>query len=201
VLVWDAERPPDAVPPCAAPLRHLARPLDGDFAAQRNAALDACHAPWVLFLDGDEQLPAPVWEALPALCGREEQGWWLPRLTLEGPAAPGGERVLIGHGLWPDLQLRLFRNRPGPRFQRPVHERLVGLEGPVGLLQNAQILHLSRVRKDPQALAEKLALFDRAAQGRVRHRLNSEYPALPLDAFEAEPGDALRALVLARNPA
>lgn len=79
VVVWDAPHVP-AVPPvlpvpaaaavsaaCAVPVRHSARPLDGDFAAQRNSVLALCNTEWILFLDGDERLPPGMWNALPVL--------------------------------------------------------------------------------------------------------------------------------------
>ncbi|GFM37165.1 hypothetical protein [Desulfovibrio psychrotolerans] len=70
VVVWDAPQVPAAAAvsaACAVPVRHSARPLEGDFAAQRNSVLALCNTEWILFLDGDERLPAGTWNALPVL--------------------------------------------------------------------------------------------------------------------------------------
>lgn len=186
VVVWDAPSPPRDLPPSLAdlpmPVRHLAHPLGADFAAQRNRMLAACRGPWVLFLDGDERLDPRLENLLPVLAGQDRCGSWaFVRLGL----AAGG--VKMGFGLWPDLQVRLFRKTPDVRFVRPVHERLEGLEGPTGLVVGGAIRHLSDLLKDPEALARKHALFDRAAGVTGLHRRNPEYPILPEEFFRPDP--------------
>jgi len=107
------------------------------FAAQRNAALEAVEASWILFVDADERVtPALAQEVrhVIALSGPAARaGWWIPR-----------HNYMIGHrmrggGWYPDHQLRLLqkgRARYDP--QRPVHE-VVLLEGEAGYLQNPLI--------------------------------------------------------------
>lgn len=202
-LVWDAEALPEALSdvavPSGFPVRQLARPLDHDFSAQRCAMLDLCGGDWVLYLDADERLAPEAWAALPGLCaladGAGISGWRLPRVS----PYPTAERALIGFGLWPDVQLRLFRNQPGGpelRFENPVHERLVGLEGGQGLALGLEIEHLSRLRKDRQEQARKLAGFDRAGGGSVRHALSEEYPSVPREVVSGPAGGPVRPLLL-----
>lgn len=184
VIVWDAPSPPQSPPPCPIPVRHLAHPLQNDFAAQRNRMLAACRGDWVLYLDGDERLDPALSALLPTLLAQEHcAGFAFPRLGI-GPSG-----VKVGWGLWPDLQLRLFRPGPQVRFVRPVHERLEGLAGPTGLVCGAFIRHLSDVLKDREALARKHALFDAAAGfpagSSGLHRQNREYPVLPEAFFAA----------------
>jgi hypothetical protein len=175
VVVWDGDGAPERDFACAAPIRHLARPLD-DFAAQRNRALDECAGDWVLFLDGDERFSEDVWGLLTAcMLVKRLEACWFPRMTLY----PDETRCKAGYGLWPDLQLRLFRNHDGVRFTRPVHERLTGVSGRTALVLDAPILHYSRLRKSPEALAAKLERFDRASGGNIRHMLNDDYPTIP----------------------
>lgn len=173
-VVWDAPDSPSAHP-CPAPLVQAARPLDGDFAAQRNAALGLCTGDWVLFLDGDERLAPEGWEAVRALAPANPEGGaaghWLPRRTYLGDEA----HVRAGYGLWPDLQLRLFPRLPGLAFQGHIHERLTGLEGPQRLAPGLCLHHFSHLWKDPQALARKLALFQTV--GGAPHALSADYPA------------------------
>lgn len=199
IVVWDAEAVPDTNYRCYAPVRHLARPLD-DFASQRNFALDHCEGIWVLALDGDERFTEDTWELFTALMHiKNLQGCWFPRLTLY----PDRDHAKVGYGLWPDLQLRLFRREEGLRYERPVHERLTGLHGKVALALDTPILHLSRLTKSPEELERKLARFDAASGGAVRHVLSADYPSLPRSLFgEAIAlAGAVRVLTMDENPA
>ncbi|MFZ5427590.1 MAG: glycosyltransferase [Thermodesulfobacteriota bacterium] len=178
VVVWDGESPPDNPPPSPVPVRHLAHPLERDFAAQRNRMLSACRGDWVLYLDGDERLEPALAALLPHLVRQERaDAFAFPRLAL----CPGGVRV--GWGLWPDLQVRLFRRAPGVRFVRPVHERLEGLAGPTGLVVGASIRHLSGIIKAGVEIDRKLSLFDLAGGAGPVHMRNKEYPVLPESFF------------------
>lgn len=189
VVLWDAAVVPEAARTAEAlgvPVRHLARRLEGDFAAQRNALLAACPEGWLLSLDPDER-PGPGFGAaldrllvLPGL-----GGVFFPRLTLH----PDGVRILVGYGLWPDLQLRLFRNAPPARarYVRPVHERLEGLSGRAALALDAPLLHGNRLLADDRAVARKLAAYS-ALPGAPRHVLSDDYPGLPLEFFRPRPG-------------
>ncbi|MEF2144941.1 MAG: glycosyl transferase family 2 [Desulfovibrionaceae bacterium] len=180
VVVWDAEQVPEQSINAACPVRQTARPLGEDFAAQRNHMLKHCQAEWVLYLDADERLSEDHWVMLPGLFPvRGVQGYFFPRLTFH----PDEEHCRIGYGLWPDLQLRLFRNQPEVRFENAIHEKITGLSGRAGLVLDAPLLHYSHSRKKPEALREKLALFDRASRGAVHHTLNENYPHLPLSRF------------------
>ena len=185
VLLWDAVEPPDAArgfsSACPAPLRHAARPLQSDFAAQRNFALSLCASDWVFSLDADERLPARAWEAVRAeIAAPRAAAYLLPRLTLY----PDTQHFRMGYGLWPDPQLRLFRRGAPLLYVNPVHEILTGFAGNPGLLPHCPITHLSYVLKDRATLAQRLAVFDQAA-GREVHRLNETFPRLPLAWHEA----------------
>ena len=192
-VVWDAERVPERAWTCAAPLRQAARPLGGDFSAQRNAMLALCQGDWVLYLDADETLLPDDWARIPGLCGQQEAaGWHFPRLTFY----PDQDRCRMGLGLWPDFQLRLFRRDPGLAFVNPVHERLTGLDGPEALALDLALRHHTHLRKRPEAIRAKLAVFDQAGNG-VRHTLSADYPHLPCNLLEPAPrGLSVRGLLL-----
>jgi len=104
------------------------------FAAQRDAALGAVQAEWILFVDADERAtPALAEEVRRVVASGERAGWWVPR-----------HNYFIGHrmrgGGWsPDPQLRLLR-RDKARYDpgRPVHE-IVILDGQAGTLGNRLI--------------------------------------------------------------
>ncbi len=180
VVIWDALRPPRSKGDVRTELRELARPLHADFAAQRNAMLRACRGDWVLYLDADERLAPEVWEHLGRRIQHTDiQAFWLPRQTLY----PDAGHCMAGLGLWPDLQLRLFRNAPDLHFVNPVHERLAGLEGATAILPGLPIIHLNQLLKSPEEIEEKYRLFQRA--GGVRHARSASYPHLRLAFFEA----------------
>lgn len=118
----------------AAGARVLQRALD-DFAAQRNAALQAVETEWVLFVDADERVTPDLAEEVQQVIAykgnRARTGWWIPR-----------HNYMIGHrmrggGWYPDRQLRLLR-RAKARYDpdRPVHEVPL-LDGEAGYLENA----------------------------------------------------------------
>ncbi len=197
VLVWDSPDLPDPLPsisdmvPDMIPglpqerVRHLARPLAGDFAAQRNAMLAACQGDWVLTLDGDERLCPRLAAQLPALLARTDvNGYCFQRRTLY----PDPGRCKIGYGLWPDPQLRLFRRVPGLRYERPVHEVLTGLAPPLGLPLGGSILHFNHLARQSEDLERKLKLFDAASGGGVSHTLSVEYPSLALGLLDPASG-------------
>lgn len=108
-----------------------------NFAAQRDAALSAVEATWILFVDADERvtpsLADEIRQAIRYTDDRYRAGWWIPR-----------HNYMIGHrmrggGWYPDHQLRLLRrsrSRYDPAY--PVHE-IVILDGEAGYLQNALV--------------------------------------------------------------
>lgn len=115
------------------------RRFDG-FASQRNAALQmAGAAPWVLFVDADERLPARLAAEIERrLAGTAPNtaGYWIPRRNIVlGKALRGG-------GWWPDYQARLMQpERARYDLSRQVHEVVV-FDGETGHL-NAPLLHLN----------------------------------------------------------
>ncbi|MBU1247824.1 MAG: glycosyl transferase family 2 [Proteobacteria bacterium] len=176
VILWDAEELPNIPVNAACPVRQLAHPLGLDFAAQRNRLLAACEADWVLMLDADEDFPSDIWTILPGLMPlRDIDGFWFQRQTFY----PDTDHYRIGYGLWPDLQLRLFKNTPGLTFTGAIHERLTGITGKVGLVLDAPIRHHTFTSKRPEDIKAKLAGFDQAASGAISHVLSGDYPHLP----------------------
>jgi hypothetical protein len=115
----------------------IRRPFD-HYAGQRNAALAATTAEWVLFVDADERVSPELQAEIAKAIKRPEPGWWLPRHNyLFG-------RLTLHAGWYPDYQLRLLR-RAEAHYDptRPVHE-LVELANPMppGHLR-APLIHLN----------------------------------------------------------
>lgn len=199
VVVWDGESVPDREFNCAVPIKHFANPLE-DFASQRNRMLEECEGEWVLYLDGDEAFSEDVWALFTALLLiKRLEACYFPRMTFY----PDKSNCKVGYGLWPDLQLRLFRNHDGIRFERPIHERLTGIKGRVALALDAPILHSSRLNKSPEELTAKLKRFDKASGETIQHVLNDDYPSLARSLFPEASfiSGALQVLLLEENPA
>lgn len=100
-----------------------------NYAQQRNDALQAVDAEWILFVDADERSsPEQAAEIRATVAIGDCAGYWIPR-----------HNYIFGKltrhtGWYPDYQLRLLR-RASARYDpaRPVHE-LVILDGQAGYL-------------------------------------------------------------------
>ncbi|XPV75272.1 MAG: glycosyltransferase [Desulfovibrio sp.] len=202
VLVWDCQSREEISSQIALieantniPVKHIVRPLDHDFSAQRNAMLEATSTEWMIYIDADERFSESAWQAIHQSAEFAMQadvtigGYYFPRQTYLGDTS----QCRIGYGLWPDLQLRLFRTK-GVRFINPVHEQLQGINHPTAILPHCVIHHYSHLSKAPETLERKLDLFSRAANEDVHHVLNKEYPAIMTNLLQFE--DVAEVIVL-----
>jgi hypothetical protein len=102
----------------AGAVRVAARPLNGDFAAQRNALQGLARHGWMLQLDADEALSPATGRLLPALAALAEA---------DGVVSIGLNRSNRVDGVlsdvFPDVQYRL--NRTSLLYAGRVHERPV----------------------------------------------------------------------------
>ena len=114
----------------------ILRPF-GDFADQRNAALELIDSDWVLFVDADERVSTQLAaEMLQAIRNPRFNGFWIPRHNYQMG------KLILHAGLYPDYQLRLFRKREGHYDPaQKVHEG-VSIEGDGGYLKNP-LIHIS----------------------------------------------------------
>ncbi|WP_320009089.1 glycosyltransferase [Maridesulfovibrio sp.] len=152
---------------------HICQQLNADFSAQRNRMLQHCSGDWVIYLDADERLDNDSWDILRQATALEAcDCWYLPRMTFY----PDSSNSRIGYGLWPDLQLRLFKNTSRLRFINRIHEKLTGIQGKSGILPDCPIQHLTHILKSREKIENKLKNFDQAAGGKVSHRLGKEFP-------------------------
>lgn len=136
VIVWDSGSTDGTVERAQrAGALVVGRPFD-HYANQRQAALDAIAAEWLLFVDADERVtPALMAEIQAATARAGVAGYWIPRRNwIVGHEVRGG-------GFAPDYQLRLLR-RGAARYtpERQVHE-IVQLEGPAEYLAEPLIHH------------------------------------------------------------
>ncbi|NDV28343.1 glycosyltransferase [Desulfovibrio sp. JC010] len=179
VLVWDCAEN-DHAPKLSgfheAEIINIRQPLNADFSAQRNRMLEHCSGDWVIYMDADERLDADSWEKIRRIPSIENcNGWYLPRMTFY----PDNKHSRIGYGLWPDLQLRLFKNTQDLKFVNKIHEQLTGIKGPSGILPHCPIQHLTHILKSREKIESKLKNFNNSTEGRFSHRLGNDFPHIP----------------------
>jgi len=128
-----------------------------NYAQQRNDALNAVAADWVLFVDADERVNAALADEIrQTVSNPAHTGYWIPR-----------HNYIFGKltrhtGWYPDYQMRLLR-RGVARYdpERQVHELVILAEGTAGYLQNP-LIHYN---------------YDNAAQFHEKQRRYSAYDA------------------------
>ena len=112
--------------------RVIVRPWPG-FGAQKNYGIEQVTSEWILVLDADERVPAPLQAEI-----RSTIAGWNPD---DPPAYEIARRnyfygAWVRHGgLYPDHQIRLFRRGAARYNDVPVHENLI-VQGRLGRLAN-----------------------------------------------------------------
>lgn len=126
-----------------------------DYGQQRDAALEAVEAEWILFVDADERVtPELATEIRQVIMRDDVDGWWIPRHNYILGA-------IVRHAGWyPDYQMRLLR-RAKARYDptREVHE-LVVLDGQEGHLENVLIHYNYDSLRQFSAKQEKYTDYD-----------------------------------------
>ena len=108
---------------------YLYRPLAGNFAAQRNYAIDQASGDWVLFIDDDEIVSSELQREITAVIGNTSiDAYQLKREDV-------CYHHVLRHGETSDTKIiRLMRKGSG-EFVRPVHESWI-TQGKVGSLHS-----------------------------------------------------------------
>ncbi len=112
------------------------RNLLGDFATQKNYLKNMCSGDYSFNLDADEMISHWFMKDIHEILeGNEVDLIFVPRInTVEG-IDPGYHLKQWGWTMnekgwinYPDWQGRIFRNRPNIRWEKPVHEQIVGFQ-------------------------------------------------------------------------
>jgi glycosyltransferase involved in cell wall biosynthesis len=150
-------------------VRYARRDVD-TIGRQKSFAISLALCDWVLVLDSDELLSDPLRSALPRLLGSHRNQWYkLPRywlLSLEPP------RYVHADLLYPDYQLRLFRNTPFWRYEDlPSHARFPRRgRGPGRKLRRGHLLHLDFALHDRARREQKFARYESLQPGYSANR-------------------------------
>ena len=111
----------------------IVRPWPG-FGPQKNYGIEQTAAEWILILDADERVPAPLRDEI------------LSQVAVWKPGDPVAYEIArrnyfygawVRHaGVYPDYQIRLFRRGQARYNDVPVHENLI-VQGRIGKLANS----------------------------------------------------------------
>lgn len=111
-----AGRAPTRNPTLTPPTKIFFRPLNHDFASQRNFALEKAKSDWVLFVDDDEYVGSELaGEIISAIKNKKFIGYLLHRqdVVFHQP---------LFHGETGNLRILRLAKRTAGKFQRSVHE-------------------------------------------------------------------------------
>jgi glycosyltransferase involved in cell wall biosynthesis len=103
--------------------RHGARvvhfPWTESFSEARNVSLDHATGDWIFWMDADDTIPANCGRGLRDLVRQAAEGVTGFLMQVHIPPAPGEEGfTTVDH-------VKLFRNRPGIRFEGRIHEQIL----------------------------------------------------------------------------
>jgi len=95
----------------------IEREWTGSFSDARNVSFEAATGDWIIYLDADEVLVADDIKRLRALTGRVwREAFYLVETSYTGESGEGSA--------FTNNALRVFRNRPGYRFEGRLHEQI-----------------------------------------------------------------------------
>ncbi|MBK8801957.1 MAG: glycosyltransferase family 2 protein [Fibrobacteres bacterium] len=131
-----------------------------DFAAARNVSLDHAKAPWVLWLDADDRLPASsIPEILRIAQGTPDRAVSFLVKNTTDQGATGTEFS----------QIRMFPNHPRIRFHGAIHEQVYPGLAALGLgIEYSSILVHHTGYTDPATIKAKQARNQKILQERLR---------------------------------
>jgi len=111
------------------------RSLDKDFAAQKNSVIENSTGDYIFHIDADEYPHENLLLNLKTILEVNDVDLiWIPRVnTVDGMKAEHIQRWgwRVNETSWvnyPDYQARVFRRDSGIRWERPLHEHIVGCE-------------------------------------------------------------------------
>jgi glycosyltransferase involved in cell wall biosynthesis len=138
-------------------VKYYKRSLDNDFSAQKNYLFSKCTKDYIINLDADELIYEDFIKNVKEVIklNPDIEAFWVPRwnevrgITDEWIQKWGwkiDEKFRIN---WPDLQMRILKNKPEIKWVRPVHEQLSGYKSYATLPSEQQysIYHIKSIEK------------------------------------------------------
>ncbi|RKY19917.1 MAG: hypothetical protein DRQ55_09280 [Planctomycetota bacterium] len=144
-------------------VRLVQHAFEGHYGRYKNVVLDAAQGDWILLVDSDELLGDALKAALPKAVGsRWVSHYKLPRYWLAPGIGCERPRYVQADSLYPDWQLRLFRNTTAFRYpdDARVHEHFPRKgRGRGRKLAGCHLFHLDFLLNDRAAREAKVARY------------------------------------------
>jgi GT2 family glycosyltransferase len=138
-------------------VRYFYHPWHGDYASQKNYAMNKASGDWILVLDSDEVIGANMRRKIRRLIrSRKHDSYIFPRYWLIGREPP---LYVESKKLYPDYQQRLFRNLPQYRYtdDRLIHHRFpLEVQGRGKKIKDTHIFHFDFIYHDRSAREKKV---------------------------------------------
>lgn len=113
----------------------LHHPWEQDFSAPRNTGLEAATSDWILHLDADEEIVASQSDMATLLGDKYLHGYFVNLVNGSDVSALSEPKEIFP-------AIRLFRNLPELRYQKPIHEQIIiNNETRRGYAEGISILH------------------------------------------------------------
>ena len=132
------------------------RDFDGNFATHRNYHLKKCNGDYIFQIDADEIPQEGLLRSIKKLLSEHKSDVvWVPRINIH----PGGTEEWfkmrkynvndMGWINWPDMQCRIFKKSADIRYDRELHEMIIGAktQGQVPASPKMAIWHIKSVEK------------------------------------------------------
>tara|TARA_Y100000004_G_scaffold195559_1_gene262890 strand:- start:6235 stop:6885 length:651 start_codon:yes stop_codon:yes gene_type:complete len=135
------------------------RKLNGDFAAQKNSVIENSTGDYIFHIDADEYPHEILLRDVKKVLEMNEVDLiWVPRintvdgLTEEHKQRWGWKTTEKGWVNYPDFQARIFKRSDEIRWERPVHELIVGCKTYAHLPPNEELslYHPKTIRRQEQ---------------------------------------------------
>lgn len=143
-------------------IRLLHHPWPNDFAVQRNFALHQARGDWVFFIDADETIGKNFARFIGKLMKiRRYVYYWFRRYWL---ISTDPMLYLHGEPIYPDYQLRLFRNKIGAYYRGRVHAR-PRIYGLGAFVENVHLFHYKLIDVTRKEREEDIKQYEELKRG------------------------------------
>lgn len=142
----------------AAGLKYYYDEFDGDFGKWKNLLNDKCIGDYIFQIDADELPSETLIDYLPRILDDniEVELFWVPRINTVRDLTDEDIRKWHwrvnenGWVNWPDYQGRIYKRKPGIRWEGKVHERIFGAKYFSYLPDSCHLLHPKSIGKQRQ---------------------------------------------------
>jgi glycosyltransferase involved in cell wall biosynthesis len=142
-------------------IRHL---WPGRNSLQRNVYLEHAKGDWLLALDSDEFLDETAPQVIPELVrNRRLSHYWLVRKWLV--LSRGVLAYPKGQHMFPDYQMRLFKNRRGIYYSGAIHEQLHGFGWIRNFVPDLSLYHADLIANSREDRVRKIERYEAAEPG------------------------------------